>query len=79
MPYYVYKITPVGNTLVKNLEKLAEFEPFKQAKEFAREQRNHLNTEDTTTIQVIFAKNMLEAEEQLLEKRDAPILREWEK
>ena len=79
MPYYVYKVTPVGDTLVKDLEKIAEFDQFKEAKLFAREQRTKQETGDTATIKVIFAENVLTAEEQLMEKREAPILREWEK
>ncbi len=79
MPYYVYKVTPVGETLVKDLEKLTEFDQFKEAKTYARERRAELDESGTTTIKVIFADNPLVAEEQLLEKREETILREWEK
>ena len=79
MPYYIYKVTPVGKTLVKDLQKIAEFEQFKEAKTYARKRRAEQDESDTTNIKVIFAENVLAAEEQLLEKRDAPILREWEK
>jgi hypothetical protein len=34
---------------------------------------------ETETVKVIFAASELEAEELLMEKREAPILREWEK
>ena len=34
---------------------------------------------DNSQIKVMFADNQLQAEEQLMEKRDKPILREWEK
>jgi hypothetical protein len=79
MPYYVYEMTsPKGMNLVKNLKLINEFETFKQAKQFAREQRDQLSDEDVT-IKIMFADNQLLAEEQLLEHRDKPILMEHEK
>lgn len=79
MLYYVYRITPVTGSMVQNLEKLAEFENFKEAKAFAREQRKTLEEDSTVTVKVMFAGSELEAEERLLEKRDKPIVMEWEK
>ena len=79
MPYYVYKINVGELALVKHLEKLQEFDKFNDAKDFARQIRTELQEKDTTQIKVMFAPNELEAEEKLQEKRDAPILREWEK
>ena len=34
---------------------------------------------DPNTYKVVFAEDMLEAEMLILDKREAPILREWEK
>ncbi len=79
MPYFVYKIKPAVSQLVKNLEMLEEFEAYKEAKNFVKERRNNLSNEDETVYKIIFADNALQAEEQLMEKRDAPIVREWEK
>ncbi len=79
MPYFVYKIEPAVSNLVKNLEMLQDFEAYKEAKNFVKDERNKLSAEDKTTYKIIFAENALQAEEQLMEKRDAPILREWEK
>lgn len=79
MPYYVYKINVGELALIKHLEKLQEFEIFNDAKNFARQIRTELQENDTAQIKVMFALNELEAEEKLQEKRDAPILREWEK
>lgn len=79
MPYFVYKINAGPTALVKNLEKLAEHEDYKTAKNQVRELRANQQTGDTATYKVIFAANALLAEEQLLEHREAPILREWEK
>ena len=36
-------------------------------------------TDEKVQIKVIFADNSLQAEELLMEKRDQPIMREWEK
>ena len=79
MPYFIYKIDAGPTALVKNLEKLAEHEDYKTAKTQARELRAAQSGDDKASYKVIFAKNVLEAEEQLMEHREAPILREWEK
>jgi len=79
MPYYVYKISPGPTKLVSTLEKLDQYDSFKEAKTFARGLRAELPEGDKTRIKVMFAESELDAEEQLMEKREAPILREWEK
>ncbi|HEB54727.1 MAG TPA: hypothetical protein ENI98_00195 [Gammaproteobacteria bacterium] len=79
MPYFIYKIKPGISELVKNLEMLQEFEIYKEAKNFAKEQRDQLSSGDETVYKIIFADNALRAEEQLMEKREAPIIQEWEK
>ena len=79
MPYYVYKIVPGPTPLVKDLEMQQEFEGFKEAKVCANELRSAQDANADVTIKVIFAANKLEAEERLLEHREAPILAEWEK
>lgn len=78
MPYFVYKISQGATALVKNLEKLDEFEGYKDAKNRARELRPEL-VNDKTLVRVVFAENALHAEEMLMEKRDQPIMQEWEK
>ena len=78
MPYFVYKIAPGISKIVKNLEPLDEFEKFKEAKNFAKEKRQN-DTEDGNTFKVIFAENVIDAEEKLQEQREGTILREWEK
>ena len=78
MAYFVYKISAGATPLLKELTLLERFEAFKDAKEFARERRSQLDLE-SVTIKVIFAETELHAEEQLLEAREAPVLREWEK
>lgn len=79
MPYYIYKITPGPTNLTKSLEKLEQHETFKDAKQRARAMRAASDDTDASTIKVMFADNELDAEEKLLEKREQPILREWEK
>ena len=79
MPYYIYRITPGPTDLTKSLEKLAQYDAFKEAKQHARSMRAEMGDTDTHLIKVMYADNELEAEEKLMEKREQPILREWEK
>lgn len=79
MPYFIYRILPGPSDLVATLEKLQQFDNFQEAKACARNLRAEQSVEDSSRIKVIFATNPLRAEEELLEKREAPILREWEK
>ena len=80
MPYYVFKMTtPEGMELVKNLELVADFESFRDAKNYAKQQRGQLDKADNSVIKVMFADNQLLAEEQLLAYREKPIVMEHEK
>ncbi len=80
MPYYyVYKISPGPTKLISKVEKLEQYDSFKEAKNHARALRAELSENDNCQIKVMFAESELDAEEQLMEKREAPILREWEK
>ena len=79
MPYYLYKIsTPDGLDLVKNLELLEVHEGFRDAKNRAKQLRAE-QAEDGFVYKVMFAENQLSAEEQLLEKREQPVLMEHER
>lgn len=77
--YYVYKISPTVANLVKPMDLLNEFENFKDARNFAREQRQNPAHDPQDTFKVIFADNALDAEEKLSEFREQPIMKEWEK
>lgn len=79
MPYFVYEIAPSVSKIVKNIQPLEEFEKFKDAKNFAKEKRQHAKPSDGITYKVIFAENIIDAEEKLQEQREETILREWEK
>lgn len=78
MPYYVYQISPTVANLVKPMEQLAEFDSYKDARNFARDKRQDEGPSDST-FKVIFADNTLDAEEKLAEVREKPIVKEWEK
>jgi hypothetical protein len=68
-----------GMNLVKNLELITEYATFKDAKAFARQKRAELPADSNEIIKVMFAENQLVAEEQLLERREKPVLMEHEK
>ena len=79
MPYFIYKIAPGISKIVKNIEPLAEYEKFKEAKNFAKEKRQEEEADSGNTYKVIFAENSIDAEEKLQEQREESIVREWEK
>ena len=79
MPYYVYKISTLeGIDLIKNLELVNQFDLFKEAKALAKKLRSE-QEDERSIYKLMFAENQLLAEEQLLEKRDKPILMEYER
>ncbi len=77
--YFVYKISPTVANLVKPMDLLGDFENYKEARSFARDQRQDPANDPLDTIKVIFADNPLDAEEKLSEFREKPIMKEWEK
>jgi hypothetical protein len=79
MPYYVYRITDSAAGLVKQLDLLATFDSYREAKQLTKKTRSKMDTNEPAQIKVMFADNELAAEEQLQEKRDKPIVMEWEK
>ena len=79
MPYYLYKMSSAeGLELVKNLELLEVFDAFRDAKNKAKQLRAEAG-DAGFSYKVMFAENQLSAEEQLLEKRDKPVLMEHER
>lgn len=79
MPYYVYRIENAEFAMLKKLELINEFESFQDAKKFAKSTRAAQSPDDNAVIKVMFADNQLHAEEQLMEKREKPIVMEHEK
>ena len=78
MPYYVFKITQ-PTVIIKNLELQDSFEEYKAARALARQLRADAPPGEQATYKLVFAASQLEAEESLQEKREQPILKEWEK
>ena len=79
MPYFVFKYK---NKRFKTADHLQTFNSFKGAKLFVtklREEQSLENVKDPSIFKIVFAEDVIEAEFLALEKRDAPILREWEK
>ena len=66
MPYYVYAVKPMAQ-----LEKLAEFASFKEASAHAKALRATPGAEDGGRIKMMFAPTELEAEDLLLQVRQA--------
>jgi hypothetical protein len=79
MSYYLFKISSRDKLdLVKNLELLQVFDAFKAARNEAKKRRVEQPL-DGVTYKVMFAESQLDAEEKLLEKRDKPVLMEYER
>ena len=78
MPYYVFKITQ-PTQIVKNLTLQDSFDDYRPARSLARQLRTNASPGDQATYKLVFAGSQLEAEESLQEKREQPILMEWEK
>lgn len=78
MPYYVFKITQ-PTPVLKNLEFLKEFEAYKDARSYSREMRATVPMDGGIIFKLVHAPTLLGAEELLMEKREKPILKEWEK
>lgn len=64
MPYFIYKIFPE-----KQLEPITYFEKYPDAKRYARSMRSMVTPQDNYNVKIMFAKNQLEAEMLLKEKR----------
>ncbi len=67
MPYYIYRVTPIGP--VRQLAKISQFEVFKEASNEAKRLRRDTGLAAGELIKTIFADNELQAEELLNEPR----------
>ena len=63
MPYYIYRVTSVGP--VPRLEKITQFDAFKQASQEAKRLRREAELGAGEAIKTIFADNELQAEDLL--------------
>lgn len=80
MPYYfIFRITQGSPSMIKQLEKIDRFDSYRDAKNRVRVLRNEQQASDSALYKIIFAESELDAEEKLQEKREAPIIQEWEK
>jgi hypothetical protein len=67
MPYYIYRVTPVGP--IQQLARISQFEVFKEASNEAKRLRRETGLGAGEKIKTIFAENELQAEELLNEPR----------
>ena len=79
MPYYIYIVTTPETGTKKSVEHVTGFENFKQAKTEVRRLRAEAPLEEHRAYKVIFAEDTAEAEQRLLEFREEPVAKEWEK
>jgi len=79
MPYYIYIVTTIDTTTKKSVEPVSEFENFKQAKTEVRRLRAEQPLQDNQSYKVMFAESNAEAEQRLIEYREEPVAKEWEK
>lgn len=71
MPYYLYRITEKP---IRQLAKLAQHSSFKEASADAKRLRAEGGIAEGSVVKVIFADNELQAEDQLSQVREAPLL-----
>jgi hypothetical protein len=68
MPYYLYRVTQIGP--VKQLEKMSQFEVFKDASTEAKRLRKTPDLPAGAVVKVMFAENELQAEDLLNQVRE---------
>ena len=79
MAYFIYTLRLDEQKNVRELRRLKQFDSFKEAKIEVRKLRAELGETENILAKIIFAESAQEAEARLLERRAAPILKEWEK
>jgi urease accessory protein UreE len=79
MPYYIYIVTSIDTTTKKSVERVSEFENFKLAKTEVRRLRAEQPLQDNQSYKIIFAEDTAQAEQRLVEYREEPVAKEWEK
>jgi len=79
MPYFIYQINQPSGSPVKKLTLINKFDHYRLAKTHIHELRANASPDDQQVWKMLFADSELQAEELLQEKREAPILMEWEK
>lgn len=79
MPYYIYSITPGDTPTAKTLDLINEHDSFRDAKQEVRALRIEQPSGMNHIYKIIFAGSQGEAEQRLLEVREEPVVKEWEK
>ena len=79
MPYYIYIVTDTGTGVKKSVEHVSVYENFKLAKTEVRRLRTEAPLNEDQAYKIIFAADTAEAELRLVEYREEPIAKEWEK
>jgi hypothetical protein len=79
MPYYLYKITPGDTPTSKTLDLVNEYDSFRHAKQQAKSLRIAQPADAKHIYKIMFAGSQGEAEQRLLEVREEPVVKEWEK
>lgn len=79
MPYYIYIVTAADAGTKKSVEHVSDYENFKLAKTEVRKLRSEQPLGDDQAYKIIFATDTAEAEQRLVEYREEPIAKEWEK
>jgi hypothetical protein len=79
MPYFIYIVTTQDGSSSKSLEPVSEFDSFKAAKTEVKRLRVEAPLPESGIYKIIFAADRAAAEQNLLEHREEPIAREWEK
>ena len=67
MPYYIYRVTPVGP--IRQLTKISQFEAFREASQEAKRLRRETDLGAGEAIKTIFAETELQAEDLLSQPR----------
>ncbi len=78
MPYYVFQVAEDA-AVHDRFTELNSFEAYREARDFARAQREEQPDLDARSIRIVFSESAELAENLLRQPREAPILREWEK
>lgn len=68
MPYFVFKVSPE-----RKLERLEAFAGYRDARQYARDQRALLAADDPHKIRMVHAENVMEAERLLSAPREVQV------
>lgn len=79
MPYYIYHVKQNPGSVVRQLQLASKFDNYRLAKSEIRKLRTTQPQQNGEKWKMVFAESELQAEEMLQEKRQEPVLMEWEK